>query len=197
MATQTEQQRKATARKAAARRRNAAKRSRAATKAAQTRSQAEVSAISAVQAQAERAVLIPVGAALVASEVVIDGQAVHRGPRERRGASCPSCGRRVSTNLRRFERRGTTARNRTVRRVKRTRSASSASCASVAARRCAAMRSARRDTQRPDQDGASRYRASGQGNAPRGSAPGRERCRPRRTLALSTFPGSDGEAGAG
>ena len=65
MATQTATQRKATAQKAAAtRRRNAAKRSQSARKAAETRAQAELNTLQVVQDQAERAVLIPVGAAL-------------------------------------------------------------------------------------------------------------------------------------
>ena len=65
MATQTATQRKATAQKAAAtRRRNAARRSQSARKAAETRAQAELNTLQVVQAQAERAVLIPVGAAL-------------------------------------------------------------------------------------------------------------------------------------
>ena len=73
MATQTATQRKATAQKAAAtRRRNAAKRSQSARKAAETRAQAELNTLQAVQAQAERAVLIPVGAALVARDAVVD-----------------------------------------------------------------------------------------------------------------------------
>ncbi len=73
MATQTPTQRKATAQKAAAtRRRNAAKRSSSARKAAETRAQAEMNTLQAVQAQAERAVLIPVGASLVARDSVIE-----------------------------------------------------------------------------------------------------------------------------
>ena len=71
--TQTATQRKATAQKAAAtRRRNAAKRSQSARKAAETRAQAELNTLQVVQAQAERALLIPVGAALEARDAVID-----------------------------------------------------------------------------------------------------------------------------
>jgi len=66
--TRTQTQRKVTAQKAAAtRRRNAAARSRSAKKAAQTRAQAELNTLQAVQLQAERAALIPVGAALEAT----------------------------------------------------------------------------------------------------------------------------------
>jgi hypothetical protein len=70
MATsQTTTQRKTTAQKAAAtRRRNAAKRSATARKAAETRAQAELNTLQVVQAQAERALLIPVGAALEARD---------------------------------------------------------------------------------------------------------------------------------
>ena len=75
MATQTEQQRKATARRppppASATPPSAASRAR---KAAETRAQAELSTVAAVQAQAERAVLIPVGAALVARDSLARGR---------------------------------------------------------------------------------------------------------------------------
>jgi hypothetical protein len=73
MATQTQTQRKVTAQKAAAtRRRNAAKRSRSAKKAAETRAQAELNTLQVVQLQAERAALVPVGAALTARDAVVD-----------------------------------------------------------------------------------------------------------------------------
>jgi hypothetical protein len=121
MATQTPTQRKATAQKAAAtRRRNAAKRSRSARKGAETRAQAELNTLQAVQAQAERAVLIPVGATLVARDSVIEAvKPLADG--STRDQELGKLQKRVSTNLRRFERRGTTARNRAVREVKRTR----------------------------------------------------------------------------
>ncbi len=85
MATQTPTQRKAAARKAAAtRKRNstAAKAKRTSTAAkrtastgastAQTGTQAGVFTVEAVAQQAERAVLIPVGAALVARDTVVE-----------------------------------------------------------------------------------------------------------------------------
>ena len=122
MATQTEQQRKATAQKAAAtRRRNAAKRSQSARKAAATRAQAELSTAAAVQAQAERAVLIPVGAALVARDTLLEAAKPYVDGRESAEKELGKLQKRVSTNLRKFERRGTTARNRALREVKRTR----------------------------------------------------------------------------
>jgi hypothetical protein len=122
MATQTQTQRKATAQKAAAtRRRNAAKRSRSARKGAETRAQAELNTLQVVQAQAERAVLIPVGAALVARDSVIDAAKPYTAGRESAERELDKLQKRVGTNLRRFERRGTTARNRAVREVKRTR----------------------------------------------------------------------------
>jgi hypothetical protein len=121
MATQTPTQRKATAQKAAAtRRRNAAKRSRSARKAAETRAQAELNTLQVVQAQAERAVLIPVGAGLIARDSVIDAvKPLADGTTREQELS--RLQKRVSTNLRKFERRGTTARNRLEREVKRTR----------------------------------------------------------------------------
>jgi hypothetical protein len=122
MATQTPTQRKATAQKAAAtRRRNAAKRSQSARKAAETRAQAELNTIQVVQAQAERAVLIPVGAALVARDAVVEAVGPYTEGRESAEREFNKLGKRVSTNLRRYERRGNTARNRAVREVKRTR----------------------------------------------------------------------------
>jgi hypothetical protein len=122
MATQTETQRKATAQKAAAtRRRNAARRSQSARRAAETRAKAELNAIQVVQAQAERAVLIPVGAALIARDSVIEAAKPYVADGETRERELSKLQKRVSTDLRRFERRGSTARNRALRGVKRTR----------------------------------------------------------------------------
>ena len=122
MATQTETQRKATAQKAAAtRRRNAANRSQSARKAAETRAKAELNALQAVQAQAERAVLIPVGAALTARDVVVEATKPYVAGRESAEKEIERVAGRVQTNLRKFERRGNTARNRTVRGAKKTR----------------------------------------------------------------------------
>src|SRR5512132_2922144 len=122
MATQTETQRKAAARKAAAtRRRNAARRSQSARRAAETRAQAELSTLSVVQAQSERAVLIPVGAALTARDAVVDATRPYTASRDSAERELTKLQRRVATNLRRFERRGSTARNRALRQVKRTR----------------------------------------------------------------------------
>ena len=72
MATTTEQRnREAAGKKAAAtRKRNAAKRSQAARKAAATRADAEKTYLEALTIQAEKAVLIPVGAALIARDSV-------------------------------------------------------------------------------------------------------------------------------
>ena len=73
MATTTEQRNRATAGKkaAATRKRNAAKRSQAARKAAATRAEAERTYVEGLALQAERAVLIPVGAALVAPSTTV------------------------------------------------------------------------------------------------------------------------------
>ena len=122
MATQTQTQRKATAQKAAAtRRRNAAKRSQSARKAAETRAKAELNTAKVVQAQAERAVLIPVGAALIARDAVIEAAKPYTAGRDSAERELGKVGKQVQTNLRKFERRGTTARNRAVREVKKTR----------------------------------------------------------------------------
>ena len=119
--TQTATQRKATAQKAAAtRRRNAAKRSQTARKAAETRAQAELNTLQVVQAQAERALLIPVGAALEARDAVIDATKPYVDGRESAEKEFKGLQKRVGTNLRKFERRGSTARNRALREVKRT-----------------------------------------------------------------------------
>src|SRR5215213_5527945 len=120
--SQTQAERKATAQKAAAtRRRNAAKRSRAARKAAETRAQAELNTLQAFQAQAERAVLIPVGAALVARDSVLEAAKPYTAGRESAEREFERLGQRVNVNLRKFERRGTTARNRALREAKKTR----------------------------------------------------------------------------
>ena len=127
MAAQTETQRKATARKAAAtRRRNAAQRSTtaarssakrtqtAAAKAAETRVKAELNTLQVVQAQAERAVLIPVGAALPARDAVVEVTKPYVAGRD-------SAEKEIEKTLKKFERRGSTARNRAVRETKKTR----------------------------------------------------------------------------
>ena len=129
MATQTANQRNAAARKAAAtRKRNASARSRSARKAAQTRAEAELTGLGAVQAQAERAVLIPVGAALVARDTVVDAVSATTKQvttpltsRESAEKELTKLQRQVTRYLNRFERRGATARNRLERQVKRTR----------------------------------------------------------------------------
>ena len=132
MATQTEQQRKAAARKAAAtRKRNQARASANSTRAAARRtvdsaestaaaaqetaergSVAAVNRIEAVAEQAQRAVLIPVGATLEARDVVVDVVKPYIAGRDSAERELEKLQRRVSTNLRKYERRGTTARNR-------------------------------------------------------------------------------------
>lgn len=102
---------------AATRRRNAARRSAAAKQAAATRALANRTPLDQAQEYAERAILIPVGAALTARDRVIEtvGEIVDSyGTRA-------SAQRKIETNLRRFERRGTTARNQLQRDVKKTR----------------------------------------------------------------------------
>src|SRR5919112_6599847 len=115
----TERQRKASAQKAAAtRRRKAAARSRSAKKAAETRAQAQLNTLQVVQQQAERGVLIPVGAALSARDAVVEAVSPYFAGRDSAEKEFEKVGKRVSTSLKRFERRGTTARNRAVREVK-------------------------------------------------------------------------------
>src|SRR3977135_3599854 len=99
-------------RSAAAKRRSAAAKRTAATSAPTPRTPVEQ-----VQYAAERAVLIPVGAALTATdrvaEAVTDLAKTYSTPE--------TAQKRLERDLRRFERRGTTARNRAERRIKRTR----------------------------------------------------------------------------
>ena len=204
MATQTETQRKTAARKAAAtRRRNAAKRGQSATRSAATRTQtsaartaetaaqtaetrakAEASALRAVQSQAERAVLIPVGAALVARDAVIDATKPFTASRESAEKELERVGNRVAVNLRKFERRGSTARNRAVREVKRTRT-----------RVERELRRNRRGLGGPQ----GRSRAPGQGDEARGAEPGGDLRLPRGLARLGAQlpPGRLGEGGPG
>src|SRR5918995_575310 len=118
----TERQRKATAQKAAAtRRRNAANRSRSAKKAAETRAQAQLNSLQVVQLQAERAALIPVGAALTARDALVEAVKPYVAGRDSAERELERVGKRVQVNLKKFERRGSTGRNRALREVKRTR----------------------------------------------------------------------------
>ena len=114
MATTTQTQRSA-----AAKRRSAAakRRSAAAKRAAATREVNQRTPVEQVQHAAERAVLIPVGAALTATDRVADAVA----DLARTYSTPDTAQKRVERDLRRFERRGTTARNRAERRIKRTR----------------------------------------------------------------------------
>jgi hypothetical protein len=115
MPEQTQSQRRAAGRKAAATRKaNASRRSAAAARrnaarSASTGIEATQSRVEVVAQQAERAVLVPVGAALIARDGVVEAAKPFR---SRAGAE---------RELKRFERRGTTARNAVQREVKRTR----------------------------------------------------------------------------
>lgn len=91
-----------------ARARTAASRSGASRAKSSTRSTPEV-----VGGYAERAVLIPVGAALIARERVVSGVS--------EVISSYSTTTKAQTQLRRFEHRGSTARNRLEREVRKTR----------------------------------------------------------------------------
>lgn len=112
--TQTTKRRAtSTRRSAAAKRRSAAAKRAAATREANQRT----TPVQQVQQAAERAVLIPVGAALTATdrvtEAVADLARVYGKP--------DTAQKRLERDLRRFERRGSTARNRVERQLKRTR----------------------------------------------------------------------------
>jgi hypothetical protein len=74
-----------------------------------------------LQTQAERAVLIPVGAALTARDAVVDATKPYTAGRDSAEKELEKVGKRVAADLRRFERRGNTARNRALREVKKTR----------------------------------------------------------------------------
>jgi hypothetical protein len=91
----------------------ARKRSTAARKAAATRAEAAKTPVVRVQEYAERAVLIPVGAALVVRDTAI--AAVND------LVESVSTRDRAERQLKRFERRGATARNRVERQVRKTR----------------------------------------------------------------------------
>src|SRR5215210_1216605 len=104
-------------RAAATRRANARRRSAAAKRAAATRELRQRTPVQRAQDLAERSVLVPVGAALVARDRVIETVTETVKPYRTR----ESAQRRIERDLRRFERRGTTARNRAERRLKRTR----------------------------------------------------------------------------
>ena len=138
MATQTQTQRKVTAQKAAAtRRRNAAKRSRSAKKAAETRAQAELNTLQVVQLQAERAALVPVGAALTARDAVVDAVKPFVAGRESAEKELEKVGKRVQVNL-----KSSSAAARPLATAPCVRSSApgpawSASCASAAPRPCA------------------------------------------------------------
>ena len=100
--TTTATTRSAAAKKAAASRRaNARRRSAAAKRAAATRELNQRTPIQQAQDYAERALLIPVGAALVARDNVIDATKPY--------FNRDTVQRQVERDLRRFERRGTTA----------------------------------------------------------------------------------------
>jgi hypothetical protein len=91
----------------------ARKRSAAAKKAAETRAELAKTPVDRAVEYAEKAVLVPVGAALIARETVVSTVEGIR--------SNYSTQAKAEAQLRRFERRGTTARNRVEREVKKTR----------------------------------------------------------------------------
>lgn len=98
---------------AATRRANARRRSAAAKRAAATRELNARTPLQQAQDYAERAVLIPVGAALVARDTVVEATKPY--------VTRQTVQRQVERDLRRFERRGSTARNRVERELKKAR----------------------------------------------------------------------------
>ena len=121
--------RSTTAKKAASTRsRNQAaaarKRSTAAKKAAETRRELAKTPVDRVQEYAERVVLIPVGAALVARDNVlatVEELRTSLATREQAEKELAARRKRLQSDLKRFERRGRTERNRVERRVKKAR----------------------------------------------------------------------------
>lgn len=115
-ATQTKRT-AAAKRGAATRKRAAASRSASAKRAAVTRELNQRSPVQQAQDAAERAVLIPFGAALTATDRVtetVGDLAKTYGTRAR-------AQKRIERDVKRFERRGSTARNRVERELKKTR----------------------------------------------------------------------------
>ena len=102
---------------AATRRANARRRSAAAKQAAATRQLNERTPLQQAQDYAERAVLIPVGAALVARDTLVENVTEAAKPFRTRETAT----RQIERDVKRFERRGTTARNRVEREVKKAR----------------------------------------------------------------------------
>jgi len=99
---------------------NARRRSAAAKRAAATRKVNEANLrtpVEQVQEYAEKAVLIPVGAALVARDRVVETVS----ELTKTYSDPETAQKRIERNVKRFERRGSTARNRVERQVKRTR----------------------------------------------------------------------------
>src|SRR4051812_11909902 len=124
--SQTTATKRSTAGKKAAQTRsaNARKRSAAAKKAAQTRVDNARTPVDYVTEYAEKAVLVPLGASLVARDRVLDTVTELRDTysnREKAERELKARQRRIETDLRKFERRGTTARNRFEREVRKTR----------------------------------------------------------------------------
>jgi hypothetical protein len=117
MSPTTTNQSTAAKKAAATRRANARRRSAAAKRAAATRELNARTPIQQAQEYAERAVLVPVGAALVARDNLVESVSdVARPYRSRETAQ-----RQFERDVKRFERRGTTARNRVEREVKKAR----------------------------------------------------------------------------
>jgi hypothetical protein len=102
----------------------ARKRTTAAKKAAETRRELAKTPVDRVQEYAERAVLVPLGASLVARDAVaeaVEGLRSSLSSREKAEKELQVRRRRLEAELKRFERRGTTARTRFERDLKQRR----------------------------------------------------------------------------
>jgi hypothetical protein len=102
----------------------ARKRSTAARKAAETRAELAKTPVDRAQEYAERAVLIPVGAVLIARDkaiATVEELAKSVSTREKAEKELAARRKRLESDLKRFERRGRTERNRVERQVKKTR----------------------------------------------------------------------------
>ena len=107
-----------------ARKTAATKRSTAAKKAAETRRELAKTPVDRIAETAERSVLIPVGAALVARDRLVDVVDDLRGSfstRDKAEKELQLRRRRLEAELKRFERRGTTARTKAERQLKQRR----------------------------------------------------------------------------
>src|ERR671911_436118 len=116
MATQTQSRTRSNSRSSASSRSQTTARTER-----QRKAPAQMNSLQVVQLQAERAALIPVGAALTARDALVEAVKPYVAGRDSAERELEKVGKRVQVSLKRFERRGSTGRNRALREVKRTR----------------------------------------------------------------------------